>query len=255
MSKRVVTLAAIASVSVVSAASGAVVISYAEAPGDQVSQVPNTSVFDFNSLSVGVHDNVTWAGVGTYDKLSILAADEFGGAYSGTGTANTNYSVQSASANLGAVKKTTLTLNAPHAYFGLWWSAGDNENVMDFYNGSTLVAHFTTATLPAKLPKTYFGNPTAAFIGQDKTEPFAFLNFFGANGTTWNKIVFTNSGSSGFESDNHTDRVDPVTGPLPGIVFASVDGNVIQYVPEPATLGCMFAASAMLLVRKRQKQA
>ena len=147
-------------------ASASLVVTYAESPDAETSSLSGTSVFDFNNLSVGVHAGVTWTGVGTYNSLSILANDQYGGA----GVGGSNYSVQSNNVNLGDVTSTTLTLEHPSAYFGLWWSAGDPENVMNFYSGSSLVAHFTTANLMAKLDDTYYGKPSSHT--QDSSEPF-----------------------------------------------------------------------------------
>ena len=79
---------------------------------------------------------------------------------------------------------TTLTLNTPSSYFGLWWSAGDATNRLQFFNGSDLVADFTTATLLTVLPDTYRGMPSGAFAGQNIGEKYAFFNVYGDPGTT-----------------------------------------------------------------------
>lgn len=53
---------------------------------------------------------------------------------------------------------------------------------------------------------TYRGNPTGAFAGQNTSVKYAFFNVYSQDGASWDKIIFTNNGSSGFESDNHTTR-------------------------------------------------
>lgn len=220
-----------------------IVVTYAEAPNQETSTLPNTQVFNFNNLSTGVNNNVIWNGVGTFDQLYIKSADQYGGAIDPTHPNGTNYSVQ----GIGTpVKQTTLTLNTNSGYFGMWWSAGDASNVLDFYNGNTLVAQFTTASLLSQLGSAYDGNPRNTSL--DSSEPFAFINFYADANTTWNKIVLTNSNTTGFESDNYTSRVstyNPTTdGPaLPGVPVARVNGTTTTTV-SPTAQGAALWGSA-----------
>ena len=209
-----------------------VIVTYAEKPGAETSSLVNASTYTFDSLSTGVHSNVVWSGVGTFDKLNILNADQYGGA------GNTKYAVE----GLGSVSQTILNLNSPSGYFGMWWSAGDASNILDFYSGAngtgTLLAQFTTANLLKSLPKAYYGNPNAG-------EPFAFINFFATPGTAWSSVVCKNSSNSGFEGDNYTSRVavfDAATdGPMPGVVLEAINGTQeVALVPEPRATLAMF---------------
>ena len=200
------------------------------------STLSHTQVETFDTMALGKSTNVDWTGVGQFDRLNIKAADVYGGAY------NTKYAVAGLSGG-NAVPTITLTLNTPSSYFGLWWSAGDGENILDFYSGpngtGTLLAKFTTANLLAKLqpaqvyPNGYYGNPndlnSHGVSNGDTGEPFAFINFFGAPGTAWSSIKVENTGSSGFEADNFTSRVqffDPSTeGPIPGHAVEAINGT------------------------------
>ncbi len=231
----------------------AVIVSYAEVPGEYNSTLQNTTVFDFNSLDTGYQSNVAWSGVGSYDQLTVMPVDVYGGAGNPNGS---NYSVQGA----GGVSESTLNLTSGTGYFGLWWSAGDNQNVLEFYSGSFLVARFTTQTLLDALTDQpgYHGNPmTGTFSGGNYAEPYAFVNFFGEGDTTWDRIVFTNTSGSGFESDNHTVRdltwggYEGEDGPMPGHLVARVDGNTVTLVPEPASTGLAGLGFALLLRRRR----
>jgi hypothetical protein len=241
-----------------SRADATLIVTYAEHPGELNSTLINTTVDTFNSLSTGMHATADWtdpstgAVVGTFNDLYIKGTDQYGGAN------NTNYAVT----GLGIDTRTVLNLTQSSAYFGLWWSAGDPKNVLDFYSGAngtgTLLAEFSTANLMNKLtPKTlypngYYGNPNAgANYQRDSSEPFAFINFFGTSGTNWSSIVVTNNGNSGFEADNYTSRVaayDPATdGSMPGIVLEAINGtqvtpynNGIPQAPEPAAKWAMF---------------
>lgn len=232
------------------------VITYAEDPDSFNSSLSHTTVFDFNHLATGNHTNVEWDGVGTFDRLTINNADQYGGAGNPEGSP---YSVQGAN----GVDNTTLTFAEPHAYFGFWWSAGDSQNLLEFYSGETLVASFTTATLLNKIASSpeYYGNPTSgSFHGLNTGEPYAFINFFGEGNTTWDRIVLSNTSGSGFESDNYTDRKeaygyyageDPEN--LPGVAVARVSGNTVTVIPEPSAALLTITAFAGLLSSRRRR--
>jgi len=260
MKNHLLSVAALVILGASSARANGVLLTYAEDPGIQTSSLADTAYISFDNLSAGSNKNLVWSGVGTYDSAYILNADQYGGA-GGTG----KYIVQSTSiGGSNAVPTTKLTLNTPSAYFGLWWSAGDSANKLSFFNGSTLVASFTTASLVNVLPASYKGNPTPAFLGKDAGEKFAFFNIYGENGATWDSVVFTNTGSSGFESDNHTTRVDAwgqlpgETGAAPGVAFATVNGTTVTAVaavPETGTwvMGFLALGAVAILVRRNSR--
>lgn len=252
---------AIALVGAIHANAAGILLTYAEAPGELNSTLINTSFIDFSSIAPNVDGSLTWAGVGTYDDVAIIDANKYGGA-GGTG----KYLVQSAAIPPGnPVPVTTLTLNTPSAYFGLWWSAGDATNRLTFYNGADVVADFTTATLLSVLPDTYKGMPSGAFAGQNMGEKYAFLNIYADAGTTWDRIVFANSAGSGFESDNHTTRINPwgtapgEVGPEPGIPVMRVEGTtvgpVVTAVPETSTwvMGFIALGVVVFIIRRKAK--
>ena len=230
-----------------------IVVTYGAA-GAMSSSVPDSQVEDFNSPSLlGKDSNVSWRGVGTIDSVYVRTADMYGGAN------GSDYPVQSKWVGQpNEVPTSTLSLTSSSAYFGLWWSAGDGNNVLSFYEGSKLEATITTAGLLADLPSSYNGNPNTGFKGLDYHEDFAFLNFYGTAGTEWNSIVFSNLGTSGFESDNWTSRVAPWgqdpndKGNYPGT--EALDIPVVNAPEVPMThamiFGCLALAGYGLLRRK-----
>jgi hypothetical protein len=234
------------------------VVTYAEQPGVESSTLSGTSVENFNSLTAGdKYTNLAWTDgtttVGTFNSVYISAANQYGGA-TGTGYLNgSNYAVESASVG-GAnhVAASTLTLTTPSAYFGFWWSAGDANNEVQFFNGSTLVAQFTTATLMDKLPSTYYGNPRSPST-LDHNEPFAFINFYGEGGVTFNSIVFTDTQNSGFEADNYTVRAAAwgtqtgETGAAPGIGLETISGTSVSVIDEPGSMLLVLGGSVGFL--------
>jgi hypothetical protein len=202
------------------------VVTYS-ASGVQITAASNPSIYTFDTLSSGLQTNVTWTGIGSFDKLWIQSADQYGGA-GGTG----KYAVVGAEASSASLLSTTLTLNTPEGYLGLWLSAGDAQNLITLYQGTTQLAAFNVGTLLSAIgacsgSNAYCGNPNG---GQDSGEPFAYLNFFGTNGTNITKVTFSNANySTGFEYDNVA-----VAG-----AQSSITGTVLTTytaTPEPATM-------------------
>jgi len=225
-------------------AANSIVVTYAESPKQETSTLSGTQVYNFNSVPLGLDTNVQWNGVGSFDQLYIMRPDQYGGATDATHPNGTDYSVQGVGT---PVHSTTLTLSTNSGYFGMWWSAGDAANVLDFYNGTKLVGEFTTANLLTKLGTAYNGNPRNTSL--DSSEPFAFINFYGDAQTTWNKIVLRNSGTSGFESDNYTTRVstyNPATdgATLPGIAVARVSGTTVTKLSPTATGAALWGSAS-----------
>lgn len=202
----------------------------AEGAGVFNSTLSGTTVENFNSLSIGANYNVN-TGFGTINQVDVIAANQYGGAPVSSGPSL--YAVQTAGAgeigHATPITTTTLTLTTPSQYFGMYWSAGDAHNYLNFYNGSTLVGSFSTQSLMDKLPSGYYGNPNPAFSGQDRGEPFGFVNFFALPGTQFTSVVLSDTASSGFESDNWTARegaYNPTTdGAIPGTPVALITGT------------------------------
>jgi hypothetical protein len=110
----------------------------------------------------------------------------------------------------------------------MWWSAGDPNNVLQFYSGNRLLERFKTADIinlinasPNK--KAYYGNPNN---GQNKGEPYAFINFYADPSNPnleFTKIVLSNVATgTGFESDNHTIAS----------TYADISGKAINPLPS-----------------------
>ena len=200
-----------------------ILVTIYEDAGRQSSTLSNVDEFTFNDFSTGLHTNVVWEGVGSFDQIYILNANLFGGAMNDSTGQRSKYSTVQRSRN---IEVSTLTLNTHSSYFGMWWSAGDPANVLTFYNNDELVARFTTATMfgSASLSSDYYGNP---MTGENPGEPYAFINFYGDNQTSWNKIELSTIGSGGFESDNYTSRVDAFD---PVIDDVAQLGNIVAEV-------------------------
>jgi hypothetical protein len=159
-------LIAATAVMATSANAAQTIVAYSEAAGSFNTTLDGTNVFDFNTLNVGRTKNVVWSGVGVFDQLQINAGDKWGGAGNPSGS---KYSVQSNN----TLPITTLTLTSYHSYFGFYWSSGDADNVITFYDGSTQVGQFTTANFLNQIASTsdYYGNPVSGtFHGHGRNQ-------------------------------------------------------------------------------------
>jgi hypothetical protein len=241
-----------------SPAASTMVVTY-EAAGVMSSPVGSSFTYNFNSIGTGTKSSIGWTGwggTGTFSSMEIKSADQFGGAN------NSNYTFANDSI------PTTLTLSIGVSYFGMWWSAGDGGNVLDFYSGATKIFTFNSSVMGG-LSSSYNGNPNSGFSGQNSSQKYAFINFFIQSGSQIDKIV---ARGSNFESDNWTLR-DPAYGllladavTLPGTPAAqyNVDNNGTQTVitdltkidmssiPEPSA-GSLFLLGAAWALRRRRK--
>ena len=220
----------------------------AESPGiEQSSLYQNPAAYGaidvtqdtFNYLAPGVYNrSMPFAGnsaLGAYSNAGIQSANQYGGA-TGAG----NYFAVGAPF---AATTATLSLKTPQRYFGFWLSALDRNNQLSFYSDQSLLGSFSAQEVLSFIQRQpnaaqYFGNPNAKFQGQDKSEPFAYLNFFVApnnSNLTFNRVVFDNNQSrgSGFEADNFTIATN----------YASTSGKALAVPFEPsATGGILFLA-------------
>jgi hypothetical protein len=236
----------------VMAASFTISIENAGVQNAQLSNLVNANVQTFDTQTQGYSaTGFQWdegtKNIGSYKNTLIMNPDQYGAA-DGTGK---YFDVDTNRSGNGQTVS-TLNLTTAQSYFGLWWSAGDASNVLEFYSKGNLVERITTADVASyigKLPNSggYNGNPTSTYKGQDSNEPFAFINFYDVAGT-FDQVKFTNIGGTGFESDNHT----VATG------YKSITGNVVTAVPESSSLLGVFAigfvGAASVMTRRAKKK-
>lgn len=203
-----------------------------------------TGVSFTGSYTVGANTTTS----GTTDAWVAATQNQYGGVNS------THYPELFGNASTTAPANYNLSLattGAPGAnYFGIWISALDPYNDLKIFDGTTVIAEFTSASLQAKLgnctsPSTnlYCGNPTTQFKGQDSGELFVYVNVFDLSGYITN-VEFFDSGSTGFESSNHA------------VAYANpvhVTGTVL--VSEPASATIVAAAVLALLPLRRRRYA
>lgn len=220
-----------------------------------------------NTTTLCGSDSTCWIGEQTFPNSSVPAPGNFptlistgdasgriAGTYSGSITISNNHEWGGAGGTgyypTVSNGSYTLTLTTSGGlpgvnYFGLWFSALDNANELQFYENGTLLYSFTPtlfASLVGACPNTknaFCGNPNN---GENTGQQYAFLNFYDTNGY-FNKIVFSETSSAGFESDNHTvgymNPVDPT-------------GTIIGATPEPASIVLMLTGLLALAAVARR---
>ena len=189
---------------------------------------------------------------GTYTNAAVIGADQYGGA-GGTGNyavtfSNTGYSLDLSSTIPGGVN-----------YFGYWLSALDRGNQVSFYSRGKLLFTFDPQDVIGAVNAhadhaNYYGNPNNGYLGQDRGEPYIFLDFFNDAGS-FDKVVFAeNPQVGGYESDNHTVGHFLTKGSGTGVPL-SPGSFPAGAVPEPGTWALMIGGFALVGVAARRRRA
>lgn len=133
----------------------------------------------------------------------------------------------------------TISLESLTKSFGIDWGAAHPGNTLSFFNGNKLIQTFTTAdigqfALYSKLHAGSKGAAGAAKLDDGKYyQGNGYVQFLAENSNEYfNKIVISQKGSGGFESDNHSFRT----------------------VPEPSLALGMLAIGGGMFLRKRKNQ-
>ena len=218
-----------------------------EDPGVQATTVAGATTETFDEFAPGkVASGTLASSIGTYSSdpygMAIVPHDAYGGSFE---TQYISVGAQSESTSM------TLTLNAPQAYFGFEWLAGDANNVIQFYSQGSLLGTLNVGSLIGYINSRsdaagYYGNPNDPT--QDSSEPFAYVNVIGTAGTTFDRIVFSNSNSfaTGFETDNHS-FLATTPDPIPGTPVGPI-------VPEPSSLALAGIGGLVLLGTARVRR-
>lgn len=217
---------------------GEIIFSF-EGAGVQATTVSGAVTETFDNINPGTYASYSSPTIGgTYTPLMVTSANVYGGAGGTLSFADLN----------GSPVQTTLTFTGSKTYFGMWWSAGDWTDRLQFYSGSTMVGSFVVGDLIPYLAAGYYGNPNGNMAG-NTGEPYAYVNFTGVAGTTFDKIVLTESAGGGFESDNHSIFDQPIN--PPGTV---VPGNDVPETSRVVSLAVLLFPVIATAVRRWRRR-
>jgi hypothetical protein len=245
VSIRAAALAALLAASTVARAD-TFVLNY-EAPGVQTTTATFSvvGVETFNEQPVGINPTGFTTDFGTGGAITgvysgpngvqIKAATDDGGA-GGTGNYIVAYGDQPYTLTLSS--NPTLDPEGIN-YFGFWLSALDFGNIVTFYRDGVELYQVTPAEVSAitELNPAYYGNPNPAFLGQNSSQPYVFINFYDTDGT-FNQVTFTEDPAvGGYESDNQTVGFYTKTGGVGG-------------VPEPSTWAMLITGFGLIALSR-----
>ncbi len=226
-----------------------------------------TSTFQTGTSNFGASNYIKGVYTANGDtNWSRSPANQYGGA---NGTAPYPELFGNTSSGDAYVIRLSTSASIPGVnYFGIWISALDASNNLQFYSGGKLLYSFGVTDLQTALgtcsgSNAYCGNPTTPFKGQNSGEAYAYVNFFDTVGY-FDTVVLYNTTSSGFESSNHAvGYINPMV--TSGTTFATTDrppsaaANAkfagIVAIPEPATVMLVFIELVLLTFRHRRRRA
>jgi len=204
-----------------------------ENPDVESTSVSGALTENFDTVPIGVIGTYVSPTIGgTYSGGQVIPHDQYGGA-GGAG----QYDV----VGLGATTSQTLQFASGKTYFGMWWSAGDPSNKLEFFDSSnSLLGSYVIGDIIPFLSPAYLGNPDT---GENPGEYYAYLHFTTTEGSLIDRVVFSNVTTSGFESDNHSVFDQPIKPP----------GNPLPNVPDSgSTISILTAAVALLEFTRRK---
>jgi hypothetical protein len=237
---------------------------YLNAPRTSNAIFANTTVETFNSLTTGNRTTAFASAIGTYSASSTAPINVEAGTvnWSFDGTTHIALGTQS-----GSTSPTTLTFSTPQQYFGFAWAAGDSNNRLEFFRNNVSIGVFSSANIQSILGGTTVTAvdnstyTTSLYKGQPATpttnsgENYAFVNFIGSGGVTFDKINFWNvNTSTGFESDNHTILSSGTVTVQNSFVYVTSVSPSLGAVPEPSTLCLILGASGGVFLRQLRRR-
>jgi hypothetical protein len=185
---------------------------------------PGTTNIDFNSGAAPTTGFAQYSFGGTN---SSVRADQWAPAGTKGQVNDSNYLAVFQGSDVTI--KLASTLNS----FGMDWGAISGGNKFSFYNGDKLIKSYTTEDV----------NPVApVHAAHQGGEGNGYLQFYADNASEiFNKIVITQTGGGGFESDNHS-------------FYAGTTGFNHASVPEPGVVTGLMALGMAGVIKGRTKR-
>ncbi|MEA5450287.1 PEP-CTERM sorting domain-containing protein [Leptolyngbya sp. CCNP1308] len=203
----------------------------------------NFAVVDSQNQTVG-DAGINYSYTGSTTNNARVLQDQWAPTYETTQDNKSNYLTAFSGTNV------QIDLDTTHNYFGINWGSAHDGNVFSFYNGDSLVQKFV------------YYNDGRTFAADEKTtnvasalkeygtkgnggEYNAYFNFFAdSSDDIFNKIVISQLGGGGFETDNHTFRAG-----TKGFTEST------ESVPEPAMALSLLVVGGAMVAKRRSSSA
>ncbi|GAX40580.1 hypothetical protein NIES4075_15460 [Tolypothrix sp. NIES-4075] len=201
---------------------------------------------DKNAITIDFNDTKNEKGKKVDGKAPTTGFAQYSFSNSTSKVASTNWAPTGPDGEVNTSKhlqvfdnsSVTISLQSLTKSFGLDWGAAHPGNTLSFFNGDKLIQTFTTANMGEfALYSMLHSGPKADGAKQLADGKYyqgnGYVQFFAQNSNEYfNKIVISQKGGGGFESDNHSFRT----------------------VPEPSLALGMLAIGGGMLLRKRKNQ-
>ncbi|MBW4485114.1 MAG: PEP-CTERM sorting domain-containing protein [Tildeniella torsiva UHER 1998/13D] len=199
----------------------------------------NFAVVDSQNQTVG-NAGINYSYTGSTTNNARILQDQWAPTYATTQDNKSNYLTAFSGTDV------QIDLDTTHNYFGINWGSAHDGNVFSFYNGDSLVQKFV------------YYNDGRTFSADEKTtnvasalkeygtkgnggEYNAYFNFFAdSSDDIFNKIVISQLGGGGFETDNHTFKAG-----TKGFTEST------ESVPEPAMALSLLVVGGAMVAKRR----
>ncbi len=204
---------------------------------------------NFNSGTFAVVDSnnqpvsdagISYAYTGANTNNARIVADEWAPTFASPRDNKSKYLTAFAGTNV------QIDLDTTHNYFGINWGSAHDGNVFAFYNGDSLVQKFVyygdNRTFAADTKTTNVASALEAYGTVGNGGQYnAYFNFFAdSSDDIFNKIVISQLGGGGFETDNHTFQAG-----------AQGFNESSESVPEPAMALGLVLTGGILVAKRR----
>jgi hypothetical protein len=203
--------------------------------------------FNSSNFSVIDHQNqaasnagITYSYTGSTTANARILADQWAPSFASTQDNKSKYLTAFSGTNV------QIDLDTTHNYFGINWGSAHDGNVFAFYNGDALVQKFVyygdNRTFAADTKTTNVASALKTYGSKGNGGEYnAYFNFFAdSSDDIFNKIVISQLGGGGFETDNHTFKAG-----TKGFNESS------ESVPEPAMVLGLLGVGGVMVAKRR----
>ncbi|MBE9137583.1 PEP-CTERM sorting domain-containing protein [Nodosilinea sp. LEGE 07088] len=206
----------------------------------------NTVAFNDGSFAVVDNQNqlvadagITYSYIGNTTKNARITSDQWAPTFASPRDNKSKY--------LTAFSGTDVQINldTTHNYFGINWGSAHDGNEFSFYNGDALVQKFVyygdNRTFAADTKTTNVASALQTYGTKGNGNQYnAYFNFFAdSSDDIFNRILISQAGGGGFETDNHTFK-------------AGTKGfNDVESVPEPAMALSLLVVGGAMVAKRR----